>query len=151
MNKVILMGNLAADPELRTAQSGVNVCTMRIAVQRNYVNQQGVREADFFNIVAFKQRADFCSRYLKKGSKILVEGSLQTRTYDAQDGSKRYITEVVAENIEFAERRSAEGTGNYGGAAQAQPAAPSPRPAAAPQVSAQNSGFTEVEDDDLPF
>ena len=80
MNRVILVGNLAADPESRTTQSGIPQCTLRLAVQRRFANQQGVREADFFTIICWRQTAEFCSRYLSKGRKIAVEGSLQTRS-----------------------------------------------------------------------
>ncbi len=101
MNKVILIGNLTRDPEMHTTQGGTNKASFTIAVQRRYANQQGVREADFISVVAWRERADFCGRYLQKGKKVCVTGSLQVRTYDAQDGSKRYVTEVVAEDIEF--------------------------------------------------
>ena len=92
MNKVIMIANLAADPEVRTTQNGVSVCTFRIAVQRKVANQQGVREADFFSVVAWRQLADLCGRFLKKGSKACVIGSLQNREYEAKDGSKRFVT-----------------------------------------------------------
>lgn len=104
MNKVILIGNLAADPESRTTQSGVQQCTLRLAVQRRFANQQGQREADFFNIVCWRQTAEFAARYLSKGRKIAVEGSIQNRSYTAQDGSKRYVTEINAEHIESLDR-----------------------------------------------
>ena len=87
MNKVILIGNLANDPEPFTTQSGVSRSTFRIAVQRRFANAQGVREADFLTVVAWRQTADFCNRYLTKGRKVAVEGSIQVRSYDAQEGS----------------------------------------------------------------
>ena len=144
MNKVILIGNLANDPEVRTAQSGNSVCNFRLAVQRRMPNQQGVREADFLNIVAFRHTADFCARYLTKGTRIAVEGSIQTRSYDAQDGTKRYVTEIVADNVEFLGSREDGGSrqGNYA------PASPAPAPRSAAPAS---SDFTEVDDDELPF
>lgn len=104
MNKVILIGNLAADPESRTTQSGVQQCTLRLAVQRRFANPQGQREADFFNVVCWRQTAEFAARYLSKGRKIAVEGSIQNRSYTAQDGSKRYVTEINAEHIESLDR-----------------------------------------------
>lgn len=104
MNKVILIGNLAADPESRTTQSGVQQCTLRLAVQRRFANQQGQREADFFNVICWRQTAEFAARYLSKGRKIAVEGSIQNRSYTAQDGSKRYVTEINAEHIESLDR-----------------------------------------------
>lgn len=142
MNKAILIGNLVADPELRRTGSDIPVCTFRIAVQRRYSNQQGVREADFFNIVAWRQTAELCAKYLTKGRKCAVVGTLQNRSYDAQDGTKRYITEVVADEVEFL------------GAPQGQvgPADNAPPPTAPPAPYSGGSGFTHVEnDDELPF
>jgi len=143
MNKVILIGNLAADPESRTTQSGIAQCTLRLAVQRRFANQQGVREADFFTVVCWRQTAEFCSRYLSKGRKIAVEGSLQTRSYDAQDGSKRYVTEVIADNVEFCDSRP-DG---------ARPRTDNPPPVQEPPAGygMNNGGFTEIDDDELPF
>ena len=144
MNKVILIGNLANDPEARTTQSGISQSTFRIAVQRRFANQQGVREADFFTVIAWRQTADFCNRYLSKGRRVAVEGSIQNRSYDAQDGSKRYVTEIIADSIEALGSRD-EGTG-------AQPRrdnGPTPPPAQPAQPSMND--FTEVEDDELPF
>lgn len=128
MNKVILIGNLTADPESRTTSSGVPQCTLRVAVQRRFANPSGVRESDFFNVICWRQTAEFCQKYLLKGRKVAVEGSLQTRSYDAQDGSKRYVTEVIAENVEFCDRAPEQG-----------------------QQQAQQGKFTEVDDDELPF
>ena len=102
MNKVILVGNLTRDPELITTSNGVSVCRFGLAVQRRFTNQNGEREADFINIVAWRQTADFCYKYFKKGNKVALVGSLQTRSYDAQDGSKRTATDVVVDEIEFA-------------------------------------------------
>ena len=101
MNKVILVGRLTKDPELRATASGFNTANFSIAVQRNFKNREGNYDADFVNCVAFRNQADFVSKYFKKGNMIGVEGRIQTRNYDAQDGSKRYVTEVVVENIEF--------------------------------------------------
>lgn len=144
MNKVILIGNLANDPEAFTTQSGVSRSTFRIAVQRRFANAQGVREADFLTVVAWRQNADFCNRYLAKGRKVAVEGSIQTRSYDAQDGSKRYVTEIIADSVE------AVGGRDEGGAApRPHDNGPTPPPAA-PAAPASND-FTEVDDDELPF
>ena len=100
MNKVIITGNLANDPEAHTTQSGIARSTFRVAVQRRFANAQGQREADFLTVVAWRQTADFCNRYLSKGRKVAVTGSVQTRSYTAQDGSKRYVTEIIADNVE---------------------------------------------------
>lgn len=142
MNKVILIGNLANDPEGRTTQSGISQSTFRIAVQRRFANAQGVREADFIPVVAWRQNADFCNRYLTKGSKVAVEGSMQVRSYDAQDGSKRFVTEVIADHIE-----SVGGRGD--GQARSMDNGPTPPPAAPSGPTAND--FTEVDDDELPF
>ena len=143
MNKVILIGNLAADPELRRTASDVPVCTFRLAVQRRFSNAQGVKEADFFTIVAWRQTAELCSRYLTKGRKCAVVGSLQTRSYDAQDGSKRYVTEIIADNVEFCDSRP-DG---------ARPRTDNPPPVQEPPAGygMNNGGFTEIDDDELPF
>ena len=108
MHKVILIGNLATDPEATTTQSGVSRSTFRLAVQRKYTNAQGVREADFLQVIAWRQTADFCNRYLAKGRRVAVEGRIETRSYDAQDGSRRYVTEIIAENVEAVEHRRAD-------------------------------------------
>ena len=144
MNKVILIGNLANDPEPFTTQSGISRSTFRLAVNRRFANAQGVRETDFLTIVAWRQSADFCNRYLKKGNKVAVEGSIQTRSYDAQDGSKRYVTEIIADSVESV------GSRNEGGSQPRSyddgPTPPPERPA-----NASMNDFTEVDDDELPF
>ena len=101
MNKAILIGNLASDVESRTTSSGIPTCTFRVATQRRVANKDGVREADFHTIVCWRGLAENCARYLIKGNKVAVEGQIQNRSYDAQDGSKRYVTEIVADNVEF--------------------------------------------------
>ncbi len=101
MNKAFLIGNLTKDPELRTTSTGLSVCSFSIAVNRKFVNQQGVREADFFNIVSWRGTAENCAKYLTKGKKVSIIGTIQNRSYDAQDGTKRYITEIIAEGVEF--------------------------------------------------
>ena len=108
MNKVILIGNLTKDPELATTNNGINYCRFTLAVKRKFANENAERDTDFINIVAWRAQAENCSKYLKKGRKAGVVGSLQTRSYDAQDGSKRYVTEVVAEEVEFLSTKVAE-------------------------------------------
>ena len=112
MNKVILIGNLTKDPELTTTTSGIEVCRFSIAVQRRFKNASGEYEADFINCVAWRNTAQFVHKYFAKGKKMAVEGNIQTRNYEAQDGTKRYVTEVVAEQVEFVERK---GDSNAGG------------------------------------
>ena len=145
MNKVILIGNLTRDPEAFTTQSGVSRSTFTVAVQRRFANAQGVREADFIPVVAWRQSADFVNRYLTKGSKVAVEGSMQVRSYDAQDGSKRYVTEVIADNIE------ALGSRDEGQGAPARPRDNGPTPPPAAPAGPAMNDFTEVDDDELPF
>lgn len=110
MNKVILMGRLARDPDVRTTQGGKSVAQMTLAVDRRR-GADGQQEADFLSLVAWEKLADIAGQYLYKGSKILVEGRLQSRSYEAQDGTKRYVTEVVLSNIEFCESRKQETAG----------------------------------------
>ena len=150
MNQVTLIGNLANDPESRVTNSGKAQCSFRLAVQRRFANAQGVREADFLNVVCWGKTAENCARYLAKGRKAAVQGSIQNRSYDAHDGSKRYVTEIIAEYVEFI------GGGERGGQ-NAQPqneqdsnAQPQQPQSYGSQVS-MYEGFTEVEDDDLPF
>ena len=134
MNKVIIIGNLTRDPEAFTTQSGISRSTFTVAVQRRFANAQGVREADFLTVVAWRQAADFCNRYLEKGRMVAVEGSIQTRSYDAQDGSKRWVTEIIADHVEGIGGREDN------------------RPADAPATPAPADDFTEVDpEDDLPF
>lgn len=109
MNRVYLIGNLTRDPELASTTSGVSVCRFSIAVQRRFSNAEGEREADFFNIVVWRAQGENCHKYLKKGSKCAVCGSLQNRSYDANDGTKRTITEIVADEVEFLTTKAGEG------------------------------------------
>ena len=101
MNKVWLIGNLTKDPELTETPNGVAVCKFSIAVSRDYSSSDGTRETDFFNITVWRGRAESCGRYLKKGSKVSVVGSLQNRSYEGQDGIKRTLTDVIANEVEF--------------------------------------------------
>ena len=107
LNVVAIMGRLVADPELRTTQSGTNVCSFRIACDRNFARQGEQRQADFIDIVAWRQQAEFVSKYFQKGSLIAIEGSLQTRQYQDKQGNNRTAVEVVANNINFAGPRAA--------------------------------------------
>lgn len=133
MNKVILIGNLAADPEVRETRSGIPMCSFRLAVKRDYTNRNGTAETDFLTVVAWRQLADLCAKYLSKGRCAAIEGSIHTRSYEAQDGSRRTVTEIVADNIEFLSARES-----------APAAAKAPVPSNAPS-------FVPYEDDDLPF
>lgn len=100
MNKVYFIGNLTKDPDFTTSNNGFSICKFSIAVQRRF-KQEGKPDVDFFNIVTFKGIADICAKYLKKGSKVAVTGSIQNDTYDGNDGTKKYKTEVNADEVEF--------------------------------------------------
>ena len=108
MNKCILIGNLTKDPELTTTTNGVAVCRFAIAVSRRYSNSDGERETDFLNIVVWRNLGENCHKFLKKGSKVGIVGNIQSRSYDAADGTKRYVTEIVAEEVEFLTTRNQE-------------------------------------------
>ena len=109
LNKVILIGHLTADPELKQTQSGVSVTSFSIGVTRKYTRPGEQSQSDFINIVAWRQNAEFICKYFKKGNAICVCGSIQTRSYDAADGSKRYVTEVVADEATFVEKKNEKG------------------------------------------
>ena len=109
MNKVFLIGNLTRDPELTETPSGIAVCRFSIAVSRDYANSEGTRETDFFNITVWRGRAENCGKYLKKGNKVAVAGSLQTRSYEDKDGIKRNVTDIVASDVEFLTPKGAQG------------------------------------------
>lgn len=146
MNKVILMGRLARDPDVRTTQSGKSVARMTIAVDRRMSRNaadSGQATTDFLNLVAWERLAEFAGNYLHKGSKILVEGRLQSRSYEAQDGSKRYVTEVNVSDIEFCESKSHTEGGDFD--------APAPMDGPAPAASPVGGFGGPVKDDDIPF
>ena len=101
MNKVYLIGNLTRDPEVSETGSGLTLCRFSIAVNRNYSSSDGERQTDFFNITVWRALAENCGKYLKKGSKVAVVGSLQNRSYEDKDGIKRNVTDIVANEVEF--------------------------------------------------
>ena len=150
LNKVVLAGRMTADPELKQTPSGVSVLSFTIAVNRSYVSKnsdQGERQADFINVVAWRNTAEFISKYFKKGSALCVTGSIQTRTWQDQQGQRRYATEVVVDEAMFVDSRNE--TGAAGGYTPDAYGAPAPS-FATPDVGAPN--FEELKaDDDLPF
>ena len=156
LNKIFLMGRLTRDPELRRTQTGTPVASFSLAVDRDFKDKAtGERSTDFIDVVAWRQTAEFVSRYFTKGRMAVVEGRLQIRDYTDRDGNKRTAAEVVADNVYFGDsKRDAEGGGygGYGGGYSAPaPSAPVPPPAyAAP---AGGDQFAELDDDDgeLPF
>lgn len=130
MNKVILIGNLTRDPEYKTTSGGVAVCRFTLAINRRFADANGNKAADYITVIVWRQLADLCARYLSKGKKAGVVGQIQSRSYDAQDGSKRYVTEVVADEMEFLSASSGQN---------------------APPPDAARQGFVQVDDDELPF
>ena len=108
LNVVAIMGRLVADPELRTTQSGTNVCSFRIACDRNFARQGEQRQADFIDVTAWRQTAEFVSKYFQKSSMIAIEGSLQTTSYQDKNGNNRTKVEVVASNVSFCGSKAAE-------------------------------------------
>lgn len=101
MNRIVLIGRLTKDPELRYSQNGVGIVTFTLAVDRKFKNAQGERETDFIQIKAFKQLAELCANYLSKGKQAAISGSLQISTYTGQDGQKKWSTDVIAEDVQF--------------------------------------------------
>ena len=140
LNRIVLIGRLTRDPELRYTQSGVPVASFALAVDRNFKNAQGERETDFINIVVWRQQAENCAQYLSKGKLAAVDGNLQIRSYTGNDGVKRTVAEVVADTVRFLSPK--EGGSNY-------------TPAATPKEAAPFNNEQEEEemlgDDDLPF
>ena len=160
LNRVILMGRLTAEPDYRTTQSGVTMVRFTLAVERDY-SQQGERQTDFIDIIAWRNTADFVSRYFHKGQLVALQGTLQVRSYTDRDGNKRRAWEVVADQVYFAEPKRDNGyQGNNYDYSRYDQMTPPPAPAAQqpsygePASSYQigDSGdFTPVADDDLPF
>lgn len=148
MNRVILMGRLTADPELRSTPGGVSVTSFNLAVDRDFKNGNGEREADFPTIVAWRNTAEFICRYFHKGKPIIIDGRLQTRSYEDKDsGKKRYVTEVVADAAKFvlSDNSGEQGAPTYGSGQSTNTGAYS--------GNAGNQGdFEEIDgDEDLPF
>lgn len=139
LNKVILIGRLTKDPELRYTASNLPVCSFSIAVDRTYARQGEQKQADFINIVAWRNTAEFVSKYFTKGRLIAVSGSLQTRTWDDQEGKRHYATEVVIDEAHFVDSKRDNDANKVGASFGDEP-------------SRDIEGFTPIEaDDDLPF
>lgn len=109
INRVVLVGRLTKDPEFRTTQKGIDVATFTLAVNRNFTNAQGEREADFINIVVFKNQAKNVNNYLSKGKLAGVDGRIQSRSYENQEGRRIFVTEVVADSVQFLEPKNSNG------------------------------------------
>ena len=124
-----MIGRLTKTPDIKQTTSGKNVCAFTLAVNRRYKDADGKTTADFFSVQAWEKLAELCARYLDKGSKVFISGELRNRSYEAKDGTKRTITEIIAEQLEFL----------------------TPRTDAALSEAAVPEGFTDIEDEDLPF
>ena len=161
MNKVFLIGRLTRDPELRYTGNNTAVATFSIAVNRNYANQQGEREADFINIVVWRKQAENVKNYLTQGSQVAIDGRIQTRSYDDQNGQKRYVTEVVADNVEFLGSKGSSNNSNSANSSTGTKAEPTPYDFGdAPEPKgtdidsnpfADFGSSIEISDDELPF
>ena len=161
MNKVFLIGRLTRDPELRYTGSNIPVATFSLAVNRNFSNQAGEREADFINIVVWRKQAENVKNYLTQGSQVAIDGRIQTRSYDGTDGQKRYVTEVVADNVEFLGSRNSSSNSNSMNMPASNNAGPTPydfggtpEPKGTDVDSNPFADFgasIEISDDELPF
>ena len=140
LNKVIIMGRLTMEPELRRTQTGVAVTSFRIAVDRNFKGQDGSKQADFFDVVAWRNTAEFIGKYFTKGRMAVVEGKLQTRSWTDREGGKRVTTEIIADNVYFGDSKRENEPGTY-------------QPSPYGNVAAGRSEFAEIteEDGELPF
>ncbi len=158
MNKVVLIGRLTRDPDLRYPSSNVPVANFTVAVNRPFENQNGEREADFINVIVWRKQAENVKKYIGKGSLVGVEGRIQTRNYEGQDGKRVYVTEVVADRVEFLESKSqsqsrmaAMSNDDFAGVQ------PEAVPQSVPTTNVEEDPFAnfsseiEISDDDLPF
>lgn len=173
INRVVLVGRLTRDPELRVSQNNISVTTFNLAVNRPFTGQNGERGADFINCVTFRKQAENVNQYVKKGSLVGIDGRIQTRNYENKDGQRVYVTEVVCDSVQFLEPKGQQGsnqsqnnhnsadnyTNAYGGGAGNQstgsrPAqsSPSPRQDKTEENPFANAdGPVDISDDDLPF
>lgn len=156
INRVVLVGRLTKDPEFRTTQSGVDVATFTLAVNRTFTNAQGEREADFINIVVFRQQAHNVNNYLSKGKLAGVDGRIQSRSYENQEGRRIFVTEVVADSVQFLEPKNSNGSQQNDyyqqqtRAQQGQNRQQSNEPVG-DNPFANANGPIDISDDDLPF
>lgn len=145
LNKAMLIGNLTRDPEMRKTTSGQSVCSFSIATNRVYTDAQGQKkdQPEYHNIVAWGRLAEICAQYLNKGKKVYIDGRIQTRDWEAQDGQKKYRTEIVAENMIMLDRGGSGMGGGQGGSFASSSASVADEPSAAPD--------DEIKLEDIPF
>ncbi|MCF7865711.1 MAG: single-stranded DNA-binding protein [Candidatus Pacebacteria bacterium] len=163
LNKALIIGNLTRDPELKALPSGIQVASISVATNRVWKDQNGAKQesTDYHNVVVFGRQAETAAQYLKKGSSVLVEGRMQTRSWDGQDGKKQYRTEVVADRIQFGNRPGDGASSSSGGAAGSKPSygnSASSAPAKAASKSEDTDSFPsvdypeeEINPEDIPF
>lgn len=159
MNKVFLIGRLTRDPELRYTGSNTAVASFSLAVNRNFTNQAGEREADFINVVVWRKQAENVKNYLSQGSQVAIDGRLQTRSYDDNNGQKRYVTEVIADNVEFLGTKGSNSTSQSN--ASSSKVEPTPydfgNESTTKTIDVDSNPFAdfgssiEISDDELPF
>ena len=142
INRVVLVGRLTKDPEFRTTQSGIDVATFTLAVNRNFTNGQGEREADFINIIVFRRQAENVNNYLSKGKLAGVDGRIQSRSYENKEGQRVFVTEVVADNVQFMDSKGSNQQKNQSQQQGQAPAGNNPF---------ANDNNANIDDDDLPF
>jgi single-strand DNA-binding protein len=151
LNKAIVIGNLTRDPEVKSLPSGIQVSTFSVATNRVWKDKNGAKQenVDYHNVVVFGRQAETVGQYLKKGGSVLVEGRMQTRSWDAQDGSKKYRTEIVADRVQFGPRKEGSGGSyNNGGAAKSAGAPPKEEKEALDTIEYPSE---EINPDDIPF
>ncbi len=151
MNRVVLVGRLTKEVELRFTPQGTAVATFTLAVNRTFTNQKGEREADFVNIVVWRKPAENAANYLKKGSLCGVDGRIQTRNYEGTDGKRIYVTEVVAESVQFLEPKNSSGGNNSQNTQSYQQGNQNQSQTRINEDPFAGGGQIDISDDDLPF
>lgn len=160
LNKVMIIGRLTRDPELRVIGNGTNVCQMGVATGYAYTNQQTgqkVEQTEFHNVVLWRKLGEVAAQYLKKGSKVFIEGRLQTRSWDAQDGSKKSRTEIIADNMIMLDSKGASMGGGMPNMSTSSPVAPRSAPSSKSEIveeelpTIQQDGGDDIRVEDIPF
>ena len=151
INRVILVGRLTKDPSLKYTPQGTPTCSFTLAVNRTFTNQQGEKETDFINVVVWRRQAENAANYLKKGNLAGVDGRIQTRNFEGQDGKRVYITEVVAESVQFLEPKGSHSQGNTNTSSNNSNANTGNYTKIEDDPFSSNGQTIDISDDDLPF
>jgi len=153
LNKGMIIGNLTRDPESRTTPQGAVVTSFSVATNMVWTDANGQKQekAEYHNVVAWRKLAEICTQYLKKGSKVYIEGRLQTRDWEGQDGVKRYRTEIVAENMIMLDRASGGGGGNFAPAGNESPASTPSQSDESQPAPTESEGEEEIKIENIPF